>query len=185
MSAIKESSIKGGFYENLTVIRRVLQGLLNVRYYKVPLYRMTAIDRFYYIMSLALKLKNVPAISPIFYHNSNIGFLKTSQFFQISIWFTVWILHRWYCLQSGLPILLKLLNYTVFLHAFLILQFFLFPFLMQNGYRYHCKAQWLNFIYIQKFIRNYFAGRLKYAKLGKSTRLTFWVPVPKVVEVIP
>ena len=29
----------------------------------------------------------------------------------------------------------------------------------------------------------YFPGRLKYAELGKSTRLTFWVPVPKVVEV--
>ena len=30
-----------------------------------------------------------------------------------------------------------------------------------------------------------FPGRLKYAKLGKSTCLTFWVPVLKVVTVIP
>ena len=30
-----------------------------------------------------------------------------------------------------------------------------------------------------------FPGRLKYAKLGKSTCLTFWVPVLKVVKVIP
>ena len=29
----------------------------------------------------------------------------------------------------------------------------------------------------------YFPGKLKCAELGKSTRLTFWVPVPKVVEV--
>ena len=32
---------------------------------------------------------------------------------------------------------------------------------------------------------DYFPGRMKYAKLGKSTCLTFWVPVPKVLEVIP
>ena len=30
----------------------------------------------------------------------------------------------------------------------------------------------------------YFPRRLKYGKLGKPTCLTFWVPVPKVVEVI-
>ena len=30
-----------------------------------------------------------------------------------------------------------------------------------------------------------FPGRLKYAKLGKSTCLTFWVSVLKVVKVIP
>ena len=36
-----------------------------------------------------------------------------------------------------------------------------------------------------KIYLDYFPGRLKYAKLGKSTPLTFWVPVPKVVEVIP
>ena len=30
---------------------------------------------------------------------------------------------------------------------------------------------------------DYIPGRLKYKKLGKSTRLTFWVPVPNVVEV--
>ena len=29
---------------------------------------------------------------------------------------------------------------------------------------------------------DYFPGRLKYAKLVKSMRLTFWVPVPKVVR---
>ena len=32
---------------------------------------------------------------------------------------------------------------------------------------------------------DYFPWRLKYTELGKSTRLTFWVPVPKVVKVIP
>ena len=31
----------------------------------------------------------------------------------------------------------------------------------------------------------YFSGRPKYAELGKSMRLTFGVPVQKVVEVIP
>ena len=30
----------------------------------------------------------------------------------------------------------------------------------------------------------YFPKRLKYGKLGKLTRLTFWVSVSKVVEVI-
>ena len=35
-----------------------------------------------------------------------------------------------------------------------------------------------------KIYLNYFPGRLKYVKLGKSTRLTFSVPKPKVVEVI-
>ena len=28
----------------------------------------------------------------------------------------------------------------------------------------------------------YFPGRLKYAELGKSTRLTFWVPMPKLLR---
>ena len=32
---------------------------------------------------------------------------------------------------------------------------------------------------------NYFPEKLKYAELGKSMRLTFSVPVPKVVEVTP
>ena len=32
---------------------------------------------------------------------------------------------------------------------------------------------------------DYFPGKLKYTGLGKSTRRTFWVPVPKGVEVIP
>ena len=36
-----------------------------------------------------------------------------------------------------------------------------------------------------KIYLDYFPGRLKYAKLGKSMCLTFWVPEPKVVEVIP
>ena len=36
-----------------------------------------------------------------------------------------------------------------------------------------------------KFYLDYFPGRLKYAELGKSTRLTFSVPVPNLVEVIP
>ena len=29
---------------------------------------------------------------------------------------------------------------TVFLHVFIKLHYFLFPFIMQNGYRYHWKA---------------------------------------------
>ena len=41
-------------------------------------------------------------------------------------------------------------------------------------------------LYLQiKIYLNYFPGRLIYAELGKSTRRTFWVPMPKVVEVIP
>ena len=32
---------------------------------------------------------------------------------------------------------------------------------------------------------DYLPGRLKYAEFGKSTRLTFFVSVPKVVEAIP
>ena len=35
-----------------------------------------------------------------------------------------------------------------------------------------------------KIYLDYFSGRLKYTELGKSTCLPFWVPVPKVVEVI-
>ena len=35
-----------------------------------------------------------------------------------------------------------------------------------------------------KIYLDYFPGRLKYAELGKSTRLPFWVPVPRVVKVI-
>ena len=41
---------------------------------------------------------------------------------------------------------------------------------------------WTLFTYI---FFNSFPGRLKYAELGNSLRLTFWVPVPKVIEVIP
>ena len=40
----------------------------------------------------------------------------------------------------------------MFLHAFLGLQFLLFSFLIQNGYGYHWKAKWLNFVYLQKLI---------------------------------
>ena len=35
-----------------------------------------------------------------------------------------------------------------------------------------------------KIYLDYFTGRLKYAELGKSTSLTFSVPVPKVDECI-
>lgn len=35
-----------------------------------------------------------------------------------------------------------------------------------------------------KIYLNSFPRKLKYVELGKSTRLTVWVPVPKVVEVI-
>ena len=34
-----------------------------------------------------------------------------------------------------------------------------------------------------KFYLDYFSGRLRYVELGKSTRLTFSVPMPKLVEV--
>ena len=40
------------------------------------------------------------------------------------------------------------------------------------------------YLYI-KICLDYFPERLKYAELGKPTRLTFLVPVAKVVEVIP
>ena len=40
------------------------------------------------------------------------------------------------------------------------------------------------YLYIEIYL-NYFPGRLKYTELGKSMRLTFWVPVPKVVKVLP
>ena len=36
-----------------------------------------------------------------------------------------------------------------------------------------------------KIYLHYFPGRLKYAELGESVRLTFCFPVPKAVEVIP
>ena len=36
-----------------------------------------------------------------------------------------------------------------------------------------------------KIYLDYFSGRLKYAELGRLTRIAFWVSVPKVVEVIP
>ena len=36
-----------------------------------------------------------------------------------------------------------------------------------------------------KIYLDYFLGRLKYADFEKLTRLTFWVPLPKVVEVLP
>ena len=36
-----------------------------------------------------------------------------------------------------------------------------------------------------KIYLDYFPGKLKYAKFGKSLHLIFLVPVPKVVEVIP
>ena len=39
-------------------------------------------------------------------------------------------------------------------------------------------------LFTLKIYLDYFPGKLKDAKLGKSTRLTFWVPVPKV-EVVP
>ena len=39
------------------------------------------------------------------------------------------------------------------------------------------------YLYI-KICLDYFPERLKYAELGKPTRLTFLVPVAKVVEVI-
>ena len=40
------------------------------------------------------------------------------------------------------------------------------------------------YLYIKIYL-GYFPGRLKYTELGKSTRLTFWVPVPKLAEAIP
>ena len=40
------------------------------------------------------------------------------------------------------------------------------------------------YLYIKIYL-DYFPGRLKYVEFGKSTRLTFCVPVPKLAEVIP
>ena len=40
------------------------------------------------------------------------------------------------------------------------------------------------YLHIKVYL-DYFPRRLKYDKLGKSTRLKFWVPVPKFVEFIP
>ena len=40
------------------------------------------------------------------------------------------------------------------------------------------------YLYIEIYL-DFFPGRLKDAELGKSTRLTFWVPVQNAVEVIP
>ena len=40
------------------------------------------------------------------------------------------------------------------------------------------------YLYIKIYL-DYFPGRLKKAELGESTCLTFWVSVPKAVEVIP
>ena len=40
------------------------------------------------------------------------------------------------------------------------------------------------YLHIKIYLK-YFTGRLKYAKLEKSTRLRFWVPVLKAVEVLP
>ena len=39
-------------------------------------------------------------------------------------------------------------------------------------------------LFTLKIYLDYFPGKLKDAELGKSTCLTFWVPVPKV-EVVP
>ena len=36
-----------------------------------------------------------------------------------------------------------------------------------------------------KIYMDYFPRRLKYVELGKSTRLTFCVPVTKITDVIP
>ena len=36
-----------------------------------------------------------------------------------------------------------------------------------------------------KIYLDYFPGILKYGELGKSTGLTFWVPVQNIVEFIP
>ena len=43
----------------------------------------------------------------------------------------------------------------------------------------------LEFYVHTKIYLDYFPRRLKYAELGKSVRLKFSVPVPKVVELMP
>ena len=53
---------------------------------------------------------------------------------------------------------------------------------MQNGYRYHWEAYWLNFILYIKNYLDYFPGRLKYAELGKSTRLSFECQCQKLLS---
>ena len=40
------------------------------------------------------------------------------------------------------------------------------------------------YLHIKNYL-DYFPGRLKYAEIGKSTRLAFYVPVPKVIEITP
>ena len=40
------------------------------------------------------------------------------------------------------------------------------------------------YLHIKNYL-DYFPGKLKYAELGNSTRLLFWVPVPKIVDIIP
>ena len=50
---------------------------------------------------------------------------------------------------------------------------------------YHFAAPLMIELYLHtKIYLDYFPRRLKYAELGKSMNLTFWDPVPKVVEVI-
>ena len=44
-------------------------------------------------------------------------------------------------------------------------------------------SEWALFTY-KKLFKDYFLGRLKYGKLGKSMCLTIWIQVLKVVEVI-
>lgn len=54
---------------------------------------------------------------------------------------------------------------------------------MQDEYRYHWKAQSTLFRYENLFAL--FSRRAeRYTELGKSTRFTFCVPVPKVIEVM-
>ena len=39
------------------------------------------------------------------------------------------------------------------------------------------------YLYVKIYL-DYFTGRLKNAKFGELTALTFWVPVPKVAEFV-
>ena len=70
----------------------------------------------------------------------------------------------------------------MFLYAFLIFQF---SFLSAKWTWISMEVLMTELCLHIKIYLGYFPGRLEYAKIGKTMRLTFSVPVPKVVEVTP
>ena len=65
--------------------------------------------------------------------------------------------------------------------------FLIFPIFFSNAkwIKISLEGLMIELYLLVKMYLDYFVGRLKYAELGKSTHLTFCVPVPKVVKVIP